>query len=509
MHPRQRIVLTIIALIPGPASAAPVVDGAFDEWTDDTSIATDEAGDGTPFDITEVHADNRGTVLFVHFDTTTVLNLQSGDDDDPTLRLELGFQNGDQLTVDLRNRTAYTGGNPGNYVPWSTIDFVSMSTYAADRFELQVDLAPFGLAPKDSVSINFSGADALEDPVPFGLKAPAEPLLRRPSDRQPCTTFRLASLNTLFGGLLDPARQDAIGRLVQAAAADIYCFQEQNASDSAIAARLELLDPLHNDAAWNVRRVGDTVIASPHLLIAVPHSGDVAAALDLGPDGRLVLFSIHPPCCGYIGSSQDQARVAEMQNVVETFADLRAGSLGAALLPFRYAPVIVVGDWNLVGSRTPLDLLEQATGPALAHWPLPHLIGSRFWTWRDQTESPGGFPPGLLDLLAHSSGGLIRRNGFLLHSGELNAEELQALGLQSNDSEASDHLMIVADFSTVVHGDINGDGTTNAADIAQLLGSWGACPGCPADLNGDGMTDPADLAQLLGGWGSCPAGANR
>lgn len=51
--------------------------------------------------------------------------------------------------------------------------------------------------------------------------------------------------------------------------------------------------------------------------------------------------------------------------------------------------------------------------------------------------------------------------------------------------------------------DLNGDGIVNAADLAQLLGSWGPCDDCEADFNGDGMIDAADLAQLLGSWGPC------
>jgi hypothetical protein len=50
-------------------------------------------------------------------------------------------------------------------------------------------------------------------------------------------------------------------------------------------------------------------------------------------------------------------------------------------------------------------------------------------------------------------------------------------------------------------GDFNGDGTRDAADLAVLLGAWGAAGG---DLNGDGTTDAADLAALLSGWGACP-----
>ena len=50
-------------------------------------------------------------------------------------------------------------------------------------------------------------------------------------------------------------------------------------------------------------------------------------------------------------------------------------------------------------------------------------------------------------------------------------------------------------------GDLDGDGSIGAADLAILLGNWGSCERCPADLDGDGTVGPADLAILLGNWG--------
>ena len=52
--------------------------------------------------------------------------------------------------------------------------------------------------------------------------------------------------------------------------------------------------------------------------------------------------------------------------------------------------------------------------------------------------------------------------------------------------------------------DLNGDGNTGPADLADLLANWGPCPGCPADITDDGHVGPADLANLLAGWGDCP-----
>jgi hypothetical protein len=54
------------------------------------------------------------------------------------------------------------------------------------------------------------------------------------------------------------------------------------------------------------------------------------------------------------------------------------------------------------------------------------------------------------------------------------------------------------------------DGNVDAADLAFLLGEWGAAPGSCADTvtsatfapPPDGVVDAADLAALLGAWGS-------
>ena len=55
------------------------------------------------------------------------------------------------------------------------------------------------------------------------------------------------------------------------------------------------------------------------------------------------------------------------------------------------------------------------------------------------------------------------------------------------------------------------DGKTDAADLAYLLGAWGAQPSCADFVSSrtfaappDGVVDAADLAYLLGAWGVCP-----
>ncbi len=76
--------------------------------------------------------------------------------------------------------------------------------------------------------------------------------------------------------------------------------------------------------------------------------------------------------------------------------------------------------------------------------------------------------------------------------------ELLITGLTSPSGIALD-----LSSSAACPADLDGDGNINAADLAQLLASWGPCVGCPADFNADRVVDAADLAQLLSVWGTC------
>ena len=57
--------------------------------------------------------------------------------------------------------------------------------------------------------------------------------------------------------------------------------------------------------------------------------------------------------------------------------------------------------------------------------------------------------------------------------------------------------------ATICDGDLDGNGSVDASDLAVLLGAWGASCGSPADLDGNCTVNAADLAVLLGSWGPC------
>jgi len=108
------------------------------------------------------------------------------------------------------------------------------------------------------------------------------------------------------------------------------------------------------------------------------------------------------------------------------------------------APVVLIGDWNLVGSRTPLTLGEDA---GFEQVPMLQLGGGTSATWVSEYSD---FSPGRLDLAAHQAtdngAALDVARAYVLNTRVLNERTLGAMGLEAGDSEASDHLMLVADF---------------------------------------------------------------
>lgn len=508
----------LLSLLSACAHAGPVeprLDGLAIEWSPADLIATDPAGDAAgAFDLQNVYATNRGTRLFLRFDTGSMLNLQSGDAADGTLRVQIAMPNNRFLTIDTRARTLWRDNTPGNTVSWATVSYTSAPTHASDEFEVGVDLSYFGVVVGDPITINFSSSDTLSAGAPYVMSHAAVAPARRSAARAPGTHFRVASINTEQTGLLNSTRRPPLLRLCDAMSADVYCFQEEyNSSAAQIDQHLTSADPMEDGANWNVHKNNDCVIASrsPLLALPSPNTATACAVIDLpeaGTEDAVVVFSIHPKCCGYIGNSDDAQRISQMSGLIATLNSLRSGALGAAFEPYRDVPAIIIGDWNLVGSRTPLDMVEDPApgGPNMTDALPPHLIGEDVTTWRGTSGGPGSFTPGRLDLIAFSdAGGLNIEGSFVLDTATLNASELAALDLQGGDSAATDHNMLVGDFTfasppPVCEGDANDDGAVNFADVTSILANWGG-GGPEGDANGDNTVNFADVTSALSNWG--------
>ena len=331
------------------------------------------------------------------------------------------------------------------------IKFACQPTFAAKEYELRVDMAPLGARSGDALKIQFEGSDSLREPVSVVLGDPPAPPGKMMMSGK-VGDVRIANLNTFYAGLSDPQRSERIRRMLASVDADIFCFQEELNEDSFRTAAPRVV-PRKGGSALNVHWQGDCGIATclPLQPLAMqfemrfsrtdPEDREtgVAAAIQL-PDGQyMVVCSVHLSCCGFRNDVRDQSRVREARQVASQIERLRAGEFGEHL---RSAGVLVVGDYNLVGSRQPLAALESA---GLTEYLLCGLADQATCTWRgDEDES---YWPGRLDLLTYDATALEPKSGFVLNTEDLAESLLSELGLRRDDSTASDHLLLVADFA--------------------------------------------------------------
>jgi endonuclease/exonuclease/phosphatase family metal-dependent hydrolase len=156
--------------------------------------------------------------------------------------------------------------------------------------------------------------------------------------------------------------------------------------------------------------------------------------------GRVFAVTLDLICCGNReGSPHDRVRRLETTAIHDASRRTLA----------RLAPdaVIVGGDFNLVGSPDPLDLMAEGLDPDgsdLVVADALQLDGLSSATW-ESTRGP--FPPGQLDYLLYSASSLDLLQAFVLDTRDVALDERGRLDLRETDTErASDHLPLVADF---------------------------------------------------------------
>lgn len=516
-----------------------IVDGLYEDWSHVTVAIDDPVGDaaGAFADIGSVWITNDEEYVYVRFEINVEMNLQTipgpvrvyfDVDQDASTGWPVGGIGSDFVFMYPERYGTEQKADDFNAAPLghANLDHYSGPTYADDEFEMRFSRSTVLPIRGEPLFVG-EGFDFLIEAQTRGQIAtefapdagtvysyqmtdePATPL--EAIEIEPCSRsdLRVVTWNVLNNGLF--SRTEIFDRVLSVLEPDVVLFQELNASRGQIAPVMNSILPLGDGAGWQVYSVGGRVICSKYPLSLQrgdtkpsTQRGQAMALIDL-PDDRfdrdLYAISMHMKCCGSLGGSEDFRRQRQADANVNWFRDLRTDG-GEETLPTG-TPIVIAGDYNLVGGIQPLRTLltgdiqdEKNYGPdsppdwdgsdMLDVFPR-HQAGPATYTWR----SPGSsFAPGRLDFVLTTDSVVRVSKAFVFNTADLSAAELAMYGLKATDTEqASDHLPIVVDLlvgNAMLMADADGDEDVDLVDYSSFAG----CVSGP--VGSDGFEAPSE-----------------
>lgn len=379
------------------------------------------------------------------------------------------------------------------------------------------------------------------------LPASASPLIAQTGtflDRQVASDLRVVTYNVHWDSIFpdgDPdnhpfrsfEKVDEFHRVIAALNPDIMCLQEVNGNRSPqdVADIFDQVLPL-SGGQWQAMIGHSNVIVSRYPLsmfaehtVPAGQRAQAMALVDLPNETYLTdiyLMNEHYKCCG--DTDNDPQRQQQSDAVVNWMRDARSPG-GFIDLP-QDTPIVVLGDFNIVGGPGPLDTLlcgdisDEATygNDSPPDWdgtcnvvlqPMHNGVGPDDYTWRNDNSS---FAPGRLDYITFNDSVLTVARHFILNTTLMTQPDLDATGLQQFDVVLAppgyfDHLPLVIDFRfpqppISADGDVSLDGLTNGQDIpwfAELLitGTGDPLRIAHGDYNGNDIIDLGDLSGFV------------
>ncbi|HIA71842.1 MAG TPA: endonuclease/exonuclease/phosphatase family protein [Phycisphaerales bacterium] len=249
--------------------------------------------------------------------------------------------------------------------------------------------------------------------------------------------FRVVSWNVQLGNVLND--RDRSARILNALKPDVILFQELDGDDTPE----ELSDFLTTSIGGSWLTSMSVVHGTERhhkLRSAISTKFNVTKEIDYGKLKAVLntvviskqpiqFLSLHLRCCGGPNSEAETQRQEEA-NVIR------------ASIEQQQAPTwVIAGDWNLVGTNIPLQIVKADTLSIVHAFQPDGLVTA---TWSDVDSA---FTPGRLDWMLYSPKTLSLTNCFVFDTFDLDEQSLLKYNLSSNDTaELSDHLPLVADF---------------------------------------------------------------
>ncbi len=451
------------------------MDGFFEDWQDFSYIEK-ESNPSNSIDLIELSLSNDDNFLYLRIKLDREVLFQQSN-----IQVWIDADNNAGTGQNIRSmgsefyyhfgqrRGSFLGQEIGHF----DIGLVSLPTHSGDEFEIRIrrNATPTNsreLFTSNTFQLLVGGSNINTDALPVsgtfsytfdeGPFPEFTPISIQKSDP---SHIRLMNQNILFDRPLNPAFQNQFKRIVQAVNADIFCFNEFfDASASTVKNLMDSTIPLNNTNGWYASKVDDdniTVSRYPILAsIKLTNSDRISANLldlpdDYGTD--MLVIVCHFSCC-----DNETARQFQVDAVAAFIQEAR--NEGGRLDIDDNTPILITGDFNMVGLKQQRETLltgdiqntqRFGTGspPDWDGSPISDLVPYHTdipiaTTWINPFSS---FAPGRLDYILYSDSRLEAQKGFLLQTNEMSSDSLTAYGLSATDTDFSDHLPIVGDFS--------------------------------------------------------------
>lgn len=503
------LVCPLLLACGSPGEPEPVLlDGVFSEWEGSVRVIDDPAdAPGTAVDIRSIRALDEASWLYLALDLGREVNAQSlpgtlhllvDADADPATGEERHGMRGVDIVLELsQRRTPLVAGRGSGFsltalggddglvgVTSHALGVTVAPTSSASRFELRMSrLGGSGFRPLgEEVRLKavYVEGDEVADETEVGSlrlrTAPSAPPPGAPADRLLRSGGVVRVLQWNVASRSFETHAEAFGRILGAVAPDVVLLDEAppSVTRESVAAFFGL-PPLAALGEWRfvLGRTGGrqrTVVAArarairpaetlrtvhysegafeglaeevpdafDRLLEAEQSRGLSATGAWVDVDGTDVLFvPVDLQSAGWAGSPQDLLRDLQARTLRDRVREETGTGSG---------PVVIGGDLNLVGSPRPLATLVRGLdtdGSDLRPVAAMRLGERTYATWRNPE---GLFAPGRLDFILVPDAAVEVVDAFVFTTEDLSSDALRSLGLETTDSQVSDHLPVVADL---------------------------------------------------------------
>ncbi|MCH8289383.1 MAG: endonuclease/exonuclease/phosphatase family protein, partial [Candidatus Marinimicrobia bacterium] len=444
------------------------MDGEFSDWDEVSYLYEDIVGDvaagGVDFGGLKILNDE--TFLYLYIELNFEINLQSflnstlylDTDNNSATGLAIGSI-GAELTWNFAAKSGmfYTGNN-STVIGHSDIRIRTFPTVSSEIFEISIglDSKPDGLNDLftgNTISVLFEDADNFDMLPDFGVNLV---YTIQPVDLEPIMPIRISSTdfshlrfltwNVHGDDLFDPNLFDEYDRILSALNPEIIAFQEIYSHSSAdLKELMESILPSGDGEEWfTLIDENDIALASRYEILDswLPNSPNRAFLIKLKPTYAkdLLVIGAHTPCC-----ANDAGRQNDIDGIMAFLRD--AFLPGGVIYLEEDTPVILAGDFNLVGERSQLETLLTGDISDNSKWgsdfspdwdgtnlsdAIPrHTDLLQTYTWQND-NSP--FSPGRLDFIIYTDSAIKLEKSFVLRTDELSADTLNAYGLVASDT---------------------------------------------------------------------------